>query len=63
MVYINPLHLCRDYAKGYKTARVSDVRRHFTDTDLASKLLGFRTEIDLREGLKNYCLVYKKIIR
>jgi UDP-glucose 4-epimerase len=36
----------------YKKSRVADVRRHFADTHLADKLLGFKAKVDMRQGLE-----------
>lgn len=37
----------------YKKSRVADVRRHFADTELATRWLGFKAEVDMRQGLED----------
>lgn len=36
----------------YKKSRVADVRRHYADIKLADRLIGFKAQVDIREGLK-----------
>lgn len=36
----------------YKKSRVADVRRHFADTELATRWLGFKAEVDIHQGLE-----------
>ncbi len=43
----------------YKKSRVADVRRHFADTELANRWLGFKAEIDIRQGLEEAIAWYR----
>ena len=44
----------------YKKSRVADVRRHYADTNLANDLLGFKAEVDIREGLEKTIAWYRQ---
>lgn len=44
----------------YKKSRVADVRRHYADTSLANDLLGFKAEVDIREGLEKTIAWYRQ---
>lgn len=45
----------------YKKSRVADVRRHYADTSLANDLLGFKAEVDIRQGLEKTIAWYRQI--
>ncbi|MCG2706410.1 MAG: GDP-mannose 4,6-dehydratase [Candidatus Omnitrophica bacterium] len=47
----------------YKKSRVADVRRHFADTRLARQLLGFKAEVDIRQGLEETITWYMKKLK
>ncbi|PID52887.1 MAG: hypothetical protein CSB46_11345, partial [Micrococcales bacterium] len=47
-------HLGADLAPQFTEDRPGDVLRHYADTSLAEETLGFRTTVDIDEGIKRY---------
>lgn len=45
----------------YLDPRPGDVSRHFADTSKAEKELGFKTQIDIEEGIKKYLEWFKRV--